>query len=159
MLRLEHISKTFHPGTVNEKRALNDLSLHLKEGDFCTVIGGNGAGKSTVLNAIAGVWGIDAGSIVIDGTDITRLSEHQRAKYIGRVFQDPMTGTAANMEILSVIRSMFYVVCNKQENRKHGDGSQSDKYRNRKRGGGRGRKRRARRPAGGSLCFLGWKTS
>ena len=99
MLKLTDVYKTFNPGTVNEKKALCGVNLTLNDGDFVTVIGGNGAGKSTVLNAIAGVWGIDAGSIVIDGTDITRLGEHQRAKYIGRVFQDPMTGTAANMEI------------------------------------------------------------
>ena len=99
MLKLTDVYKTFNPGTVNEKKALCGVNLTLNDGDFVTVIGGNGAGKSTVLNAIAGVWSIDAGSIVIDDTDITRLSEHQRAKYIGRVFQDPMTGTAANMEI------------------------------------------------------------
>ena len=99
MLKLTDVYKTFNPGTVNEKKALCGVNLTLNDGDFVTVIGGNGAGKSTVLNAIAGVWSIDAGSIMIDGTDITRLSEHQRAKYIGRVFQDPMTGTAANMEI------------------------------------------------------------
>ena len=99
MLKLTDVYKTFNPGTVNEKKALCGVNLTLNDGDFVTVIGGNGAGKSTVLNAIAGVWGIDAGSIVIDDADITRLSEHQRAKYIGRVFQDPMTGTAASMEI------------------------------------------------------------
>ena len=99
MLRLEHISKTFHPGTVNEKRALNDLSLHLKEGDFCTVIGGNGAGKSTLLNAVAGVWPIDCGTITIDGQNVTGLPEYRRAALLGRVFQDPMTGTAATMQI------------------------------------------------------------
>lgn len=99
MLELTNVCKTFNPGTVNEKKALCGVNLTLHDGDFVTVIGGNGAGKSTVLNAIAGVWQIDAGSIVIDGVDITRLGEHQRAKYIGRVFQDPMTGTAANMEI------------------------------------------------------------
>ena len=99
MLDIQNISKTFNPGTVNEKTALNGLSLHLNEGDFVTVIGGNGAGKSTMLNAVAGVWPVDEGRIMIDGTDVTRLSEHQRAKYIGRVFQDPMTGTAATMQI------------------------------------------------------------
>ncbi len=99
MLRLEHISKTFHPGTVNEKRALNDLSLHLKEGDFCTVIGGNGAGKSTLLNAVAGVWPVDCGTITIDGQNVTGLPEYRRAALLGRVFQDPMTGTAATMQI------------------------------------------------------------
>ena len=99
MLDIQNISKTFNAGTVNEKTALNNLSLHLDEGDFVTVIGGNGAGKSTMLNAVAGVWPVDTGKIVIDGTDVTRLSEYQRAKYIGRVFQDPMTGTAATMQI------------------------------------------------------------
>lgn len=99
MLDLNSISKTFNAGTVNEKRALNGLDLHLKEGDFVTVIGGNGAGKSTMLNAIAGTWFVDNGSILIDGIDVTRLSEHKRAKYLGRVFQDPMTGTAASMQI------------------------------------------------------------
>ncbi|MGN0166423.1 MAG: ABC transporter ATP-binding protein [Acetatifactor sp.] len=99
MLDLNSISKTFNAGTVNEKRALNGLDLHLQEGDFVTVIGGNGAGKSTMLNAIAGTWLVDNGSILIDGIDVTRLSEHKRAKYLGRVFQDPMTGTAASMQI------------------------------------------------------------
>ena len=99
MLRVEHIYKTFFPGTINEKRALIDTDLHLKPGDFTTVIGSNGAGKSTLLNAIAGVWPIDQGSIVIDGTDISRLPEHRRAPLLGRVFQDPMTGTAATMQI------------------------------------------------------------
>lgn len=99
MLDINGISKTFNAGTVNEKKALNGLELHLKEGDFLTVIGGNGAGKSTMLNAIAGTWLVDEGSIVVDGVDVTRLSEHQRAKYLGRVFQDPMTGTAASMQI------------------------------------------------------------
>ena len=99
MLDIQNIYKTFNPGTVNDKTALNGLSLHLDEGDFVTVIGGNGAGKSTMLNAVAGVWPVDEGKIMIDGADVTRLSEHQRAKYIGRVFQDPMTGTAATMQI------------------------------------------------------------
>ena len=99
MLDVKNISKTFNPGTVNEKVALNGLSLHLDEGDFVTVIGGNGAGKSTLLNAVAGVWPVDSGTIMIDGVDITRLPEHKRAKYIGRVFQDPMIGTAATMQI------------------------------------------------------------
>ena len=99
MLDINGISKTFNAGTVNEKKALNGLELHLKEGDFLTVIGGNGAGKSTMLNAIAGTWFVDEGSIVVDSVDVTRLSEHQRAKYLGRVFQDPMTGTAASMQI------------------------------------------------------------
>jgi putative ABC transport system ATP-binding protein len=99
MLKIENIVKTFNAGTVNEKVALNGLSLHLKPGDFVTVIGGNGAGKSTMLNAVAGVFTVDSGSIVIDGVDVTRLPEHKRAQYIGRVFQDPMTGTAATMQI------------------------------------------------------------
>jgi len=99
MLRVEHIYKTFFPGTINEKQALVDTDLHLKPGDFTTVIGSNGAGKSTLLNAIAGVWPIDKGRIVIDGVDITKEPEHKRARYIGRVFQDPMLGTAAGMMI------------------------------------------------------------
>ena len=99
MLKIQNIHKTFNPGTINEKHALNDLSLHLKEGEFVTVIGGNGAGKSTMLNAVAGVWEVDAGKIVIDDVDITHLPEYKRAKYIGRVFQDPMMGTAATMQI------------------------------------------------------------
>lgn len=99
MLDIREISKTFHPGTVNEKKALNDLSLHLEEGDFVTVIGGNGAGKSTMLNAVAGVWPVDQGRIEIDGIHVTRLPEFKRARYLGRVFQDPMTGTAASMQI------------------------------------------------------------
>ena len=99
MLKLVDIRKTFNPGTVNEKKALNGLNLDLKEGDFVTVIGGNGAGKSTMLNAIAGVWPVDEGEILIDGVNVTKLSEHKRAKYLGRVFQDPMTGTAATMGI------------------------------------------------------------
>ena len=99
MLKINNIVKVFNAGTVNEKTALNGLSLHLEEGDFCTVIGGNGAGKSTMLNAVAGVFQVDQGSIVIDGVDVTKLPEHKRAKYIGRVFQDPMTGTAATMQI------------------------------------------------------------
>lgn len=99
MLELKNVHKTFNVGTVNEKVALNGLELKLEDGDFVTVIGGNGAGKSTMLNAIAGVWPIDMGKIIIDGKDITRLPEHKRAKYIGRVFQDPMMGTAGTMEI------------------------------------------------------------
>ncbi len=99
MLNIDNIVKVFNGGTVNEKVALNGLSLHLDEGDFCTVIGGNGAGKSTMLNAVAGVFQVDQGSILIDGVDVTKLPEHKRAKYIGRVFQDPMTGTAATMQI------------------------------------------------------------
>ena len=99
MLEIRNISKTFNPGTINEKKALLDLSLTLKDGDFVTVIGGNGAGKSTLLNAVAGVWPVDCGSILLDGEDITALPEHKRAKYIGRVFQDPMMGTAPNMQM------------------------------------------------------------
>lgn len=99
MLELKNIYKTFNPGTINEKVALNGLSLTLKEGDFVTVIGGNGAGKSTMLNAVAGTWLVDEGRIIINGTDVTKLSEHKRAAYLGRVFQDPMTGTAATMGI------------------------------------------------------------
>lgn len=100
MLQAINIQKTFNAGTVNEKQALKGVNLTLNEGDFVTVIGGNGAGKSTFLNAIAGVWPVDAGSILIDGIDVTGLSEHRRAKFLGRVFQDPMTGTAAQMEIV-----------------------------------------------------------
>ena len=99
MLKLKKVSKTFNLGTVNEKKVLHEIDLELNEGDFVTIIGGNGAGKSTTLNAIAGVWSIDAGKIVIDGVDITKLSEHKRAAFLGRVFQDPMTGTAATMSI------------------------------------------------------------
>ncbi|MCD8191292.1 MAG: ABC transporter ATP-binding protein [Oscillospiraceae bacterium] len=99
MLDVNGIWKTFNPGTPNQKTALRGLSLHLNEGDFVTVIGGNGAGKSTMLNAVAGVFPVDAGTITIDGVDVTSLAEHKRAKYIGRVFQDPMTGTAATMQI------------------------------------------------------------
>lgn len=99
MLQINNVSKTFNPGTINEKKALIDLSLHLKPGDFVTVIGGNGAGKSTMLNAVAGVWPVDSGSIIIDGINVTGECEHKRAKYIGRVFQDPMMGTAPSMQI------------------------------------------------------------
>ena len=99
MLKLEHLYKTFNPGTINQKVALSDLSLHLNPGDFVTVIGGNGAGKSTMLNAIAGVWAVDSGRIILDGQDVTALPEHKRAKFIGRVFQDPMMGTAPNMQL------------------------------------------------------------
>lgn len=99
MLELRHIQKVFNPGTVNEKIAIRDLNLTLKEGDFVTVIGGNGAGKSTVLNLIAGTFPPDGGSILLDGKDITNLPEHKRAAYLGRVFQDPMMGTAATMQI------------------------------------------------------------
>ena len=99
MLDLQHISKTFNPGTVNAKTALRDLSLTLHEGDFVTVIGGNGAGKSTMLNAVAGSFSVDTGRIMIDGSDVTHLPEHKRAAFIGRVFQDPMMGTAPTMQI------------------------------------------------------------
>ncbi|WP_101910216.1 ABC transporter ATP-binding protein [Marasmitruncus massiliensis] len=99
MLKIENVCKTFNQGTVNEKKALIDLNLHIKPGDFITVIGGNGAGKSTMLNAVAGVYSVESGSIFLDGQDITRQPEHQRARLLGRVFQDPMMGTAANMGI------------------------------------------------------------
>ena len=99
MLELKNICKTFNPGTINAKSALNDLSLTLADGDFVTVIGGNGAGKSTMLNAIAGVFPVDSGSILIDGQDVTKLPEHKRAALLGRVFQDPMMGTAPTMMI------------------------------------------------------------
>ena len=99
MLEIQNIHKTFNPGTINEKVALNGVNLNLNPGDFVTIIGGNGAGKSTTLNAIAGVWPVDEGKIIVDGVDITKLSEHKRALYLGRVFQDPMTGTAATMSI------------------------------------------------------------
>ncbi len=97
MLELKNIVKIFNAGTVNEKVALNDFCLTLADGDFVTVIGGNGAGKSTMLNAVAGAFQVDGGQIMIDGTDVTKLPEHKRAKYIGRVFQDPMMGTAGDM--------------------------------------------------------------
>ena len=99
MLEIKNIYKTFNAGTVNEKQALRGVSLTLSDGDFVTVIGGNGAGKNTMLNAVAGVFSVDSGNIVIGGVDVTKLPEHKRAKYIGRVFQDPMMGTAATMQI------------------------------------------------------------
>ena len=99
MLELNHIRKTFNKGTINEKPALLGVTLKLNPGDFCTVIGGNGAGKSTCLNAIAGVWPVDGGSIIVDGENITGLPEYKRAEFLGRVFQDPMNGTAATMQI------------------------------------------------------------
>ena len=99
MLELKSIYKTFNPGTINAKTALQDLSLTLNDGDFVTVIGGNGAGKSTMLNAVAGTFTVDAGTIAIGGVDVTHLPEHRRAKFIGRVFQDPMMGTAPTMQI------------------------------------------------------------
>ena len=97
MLELKNLCKTFNAGTVNEKQVLRNLDLTLKEGDFVTIIGGNGAGKSTMLNMVAGVYPVDSGSITIDGVDVTKLPEHKRAKYIGRVFQDPRMGTATDM--------------------------------------------------------------
>lgn len=99
MLKLVNLNKTFNPGTINEKKAIVDLSLTINDGDFITVIGGNGAGKSTMLNLISGVYPVDSGYIIMDGKNITDTSEHKRAKYLGRVFQDPLYGTAANMEI------------------------------------------------------------
>ena len=99
MLDIIDIHKTFNAGTINEKHALCGVNLHLDSGDFVTIIGGNGAGKSTTLNAAAGVWPVDRGSVIIDGVNVTGIPEHRRARYLGRVFQDPMTGTAANMEI------------------------------------------------------------
>ena len=99
MLKIDNVCKTFNAGTVNEKKALRGLNLELQEGQFVTVIGGNGAGKSTMLNAVAGVWGIDSGRIIIGDVDVTNLPEYKRAQYIGRVFQDPMMGTAATMQI------------------------------------------------------------
>ena len=99
MLDIVNVEKTFNPGTINEKKALNGINLHLDDGDFVTVIGGNGAGKSTMLNMVAGVYPVDCGNIIVDGIDVTKLPEYKRAKYLGRVFQDPMTGTAADMQI------------------------------------------------------------
>ena len=99
MLEIRNINKTFNPGTVNANHALKDLSLDLADGESIAVIGGNGAGKSTLLNAVAGVWNVDSGTIRLGGMDVTNLPEFKRAKYIGRVFQDPMMGTAANMQI------------------------------------------------------------
>ena len=99
MLQVIDIFKTFNAGTINEKKALQGLSLHLKPGEFVTVIGGNGAGKSTLMNSVSGAYTVDEGKILIDGIDVTNLPEHKRAKYIGRVFQDPMMGTAATMQI------------------------------------------------------------
>ena len=99
MLEIKNVSKTFNPGTVNAKTALNGLNLTLHDGDFVTVIGGNGAGKSTMLNAVAGTITVDTGSIVLDGKDLTRMPEYKRASFLGRVFQDPMMGTAATMQI------------------------------------------------------------
>lgn len=126
MLELKNIYKTFNAGTVNEKRALNDLSITLNDGDFVTIIGGNGAGKSTMLNMIAGVYPVDNGSIIIDGTDVTKLPEFKRAKYLGRVFQDPMMGTAADMWIEENMalaarrgqaRGLKWAITNKERNK------------------------------------------
>ena len=100
MVDLHQVTKVFHPGTANERRALNGIDLHLNDGDFVTIIGSNGAGKSTMLNAIAGVWPIDSGTITLDDIEISSLPEHKRASLLGRVFQDPMTGTAADMQII-----------------------------------------------------------
>lgn len=126
MLELKNIYKTFNAGTVNEKRALNNLSITLNDGDFVTIIGGNGAGKSTMLNMIAGVYPVDSGSIIIDGTDVTKLPEFKRAKYLGRVFQDPMMGTAADMWIEENMalaarrgqaRGLKWAITNKERNK------------------------------------------
>lgn len=100
MLKINSIEKTFNLGTINEKKALDKVSLHLNSGDFVTIIGGNGAGKSTLMNAITGVWPVDNGSIILDGVNVTGLPEYKRAKFIGRVFQDPMMGTAPDMQII-----------------------------------------------------------
>ena len=99
MLQIIDIHKTFNAGTINEKRALQGVNLHLQPGDFVTVIGGNGAGKSTLMNSVSGAYPVDEGKILIDGMDVTHLPEYKRAKFIGRVFQDPMMGTAATMQI------------------------------------------------------------
>ena len=99
MLKIDHISKTFAPGTVNEKKALSDVSLHLAPGDFVTILGSNGAGKSTLFNAIAGTFQPDTGKILVDGADVTRMPDYKRSKFIGRMFQDPLKGTAPNMTI------------------------------------------------------------
>ena len=100
MLEIKNVYKTFNAGTINEKKALQNLNLTLQTGEFCTVIGGNGAGKSTMLNAVSGVWPVDSGAILIDGVDISGLCEYKRAPFLGRVFQDPMNGTAADMQIV-----------------------------------------------------------
>ena len=99
MLKVTNISKTFNPGTINEKKALTNLSLHLEKGDFVTILGSNGAGKSTMFNAIAGTFQLDSGSVILDGKDITQLPDYKRSKFIGRMFQDPLKGTAPNMTI------------------------------------------------------------
>ena len=99
MLKISHVSKTFNKGTVNEKKALTDIRLHLEKGDFVTIIGGNGAGKSTLMNMVAGVYPMDCGTIFLDGVNLSREPEYKRAALLGRVFQDPMMGTAASMQI------------------------------------------------------------
>ena len=99
MLKITNISKTFNPGTINEKKALTNLSLHLQKGDFVTILGSNGAGKSTLFNAIAGSFPVDSGDIRLDGQNITSLPDYKRSKFIGRMFQDPLKGTAPNMTI------------------------------------------------------------
>ena len=111
MLEIKDVYKTFNAGTINEKVALDGLNLHLKDGDFVTVIGGNGAGKSTLLNAICGVWKPDFGTIEIDGVDVSHLPEHKRAQFLGRVFQDPMKGTAPDMEIAENLTENNTVNC------------------------------------------------
>ena len=114
MLELKNLYKTFNAGTVNEKRAIDGLDLTLEDGDFVTIIGGNGAGKSTTLNLIAGVFPADQGNIILDGVDITRLPEHKRAKYLGRVFQDPMMGFAArkaSVTIMALVPPMLLMRC------------------------------------------------
>ena len=108
LLEVNHLTKIFSQGTINEKVALNDVTLHLKEGDFVTIIGNNGAGKSTLLNCIAGVFPSDGGSILLDGQDLTRLPEHKRAKDLGRVFQDPLKGTAFDMTIEQNLAIAYY---------------------------------------------------
>ncbi|NLZ71438.1 MAG: ABC transporter ATP-binding protein [Clostridiaceae bacterium] len=99
MLKIENLTKTFDPGTVNEKRVINHLDINVKEGDFISIIGGNGSGKSTLLNLIGGVFPSDTGKIILDGEEVQNMPEHKRAKYLGRVFQDPLMGTAANMQL------------------------------------------------------------
>lgn len=114
MLRIEHISKTFHPGTVNEKKALDDFSLTVNDGDFVTIIGSNGAGKSTLFNSIAGNFLVDSGRILLDDENITFTPEYKRSKYIGRLFQDPLRGTAPHMTIRENLALAYYVQGNIQ---------------------------------------------
>ena len=109
MLKVNGIKKTFSPGTVNEKRALKEITFHMAPSDFMTVIGGNGAGKSTMLNAIAGIFKVDIGSIIINGTNVTKLPEYKRACHIGRVFQDTRMGTASDMTIEENILSLVII--------------------------------------------------